>query len=218
MDSWQRYGLMVLPTPRVVTQTHGMISVLLNHTHTSEPHGALQLRRFSGFQIVPAWSLKTRRCSKLGAWIAPAFCSGLSPHKALKLRRRSKLDAWIAPPSVPYCPSVEPKKRGSVPNWMCGSQGMEEPGEKTLQRGRIYGLVLLMRRATDHEGRPAWQRQAEAEAGKKFLGLFRLIEQDQELVKKNMQQLFQIILNTIIYIFFYLSLFRFYTKTVQVSK
>ena len=64
------------------------------------------------------------------------------------------------------------------------SRGWREPGNKTLQRGRIYGLVLFMRRVTDQEGRPAGQKESGAGAGKKFLVLFRLIEQDQELVKK----------------------------------
>ena len=58
-----------------------------------------------------------------------------------------------------------------------------EPGNKTLQRGRICGLVLFMIRETDQEGKPAGQRQSGAGAGKKFLVLFRLNEQEKELVK-----------------------------------
>ena len=54
----------------------------------------------------------------------------------------------------------------------------------TLQRGRIFGLVLLKRKVTDQEGRPARQRQSGTGAGRIFLVLFRIIEQDQELVKK----------------------------------
>ena len=54
----------------------------------------------------------------------------------------------------------------------------------TLQRGRILGLVLFKRKVTDQEGRPAGQRQSGAGAGRIFLVLFRIIEQDQELVKK----------------------------------
>ena len=41
-----------------------------------------------------------------------------------------------------------------------------------------------MRRVTDQEGKPAGQRQSGAGAGKRFLVLFRVIKQDQELVKK----------------------------------
>ena len=48
----------------------------------------------------------------------------------------------------------------------------------------MYGLVLFMRRVTGQEGRPDGQRQSGAGAGKKILVFFRLIEQDQELLKK----------------------------------
>ena len=51
----------------------------------------------------------------------------------------------------------------------------------TLQRGRIFGLVLFKKRETDQEVGPAGQRQSGAGAGKIFLFLFRIIEQDQEL-------------------------------------
>ena len=54
----------------------------------------------------------------------------------------------------------------------------------TLQRGSIFGLVLFKRKITDQERRPAGQRQTEAGAGRIFLVLFRIIGQDQELVKK----------------------------------
>ena len=37
MDSWYRHGLMVLTAPMVLTQTHGIVSVLLNNTHTRGP-------------------------------------------------------------------------------------------------------------------------------------------------------------------------------------
>ena len=46
-------------------------------------------------------------------------------------------------------------------------------------------MVLFMRGVTDQEGRPAWQRQSGAGAGKRFLVLFRIIEQDQELVQRS---------------------------------
>ena len=50
----------------------------------------------------------------------------------------------------------------------------------TLQRGRTFELVLFKRKVTDQEGRPAGQRQSGAGAGRIFLVLFRIIEQDQE--------------------------------------
>ena len=34
MDSWYRHGLLVLTTPMVLTQTHGIVLVLLNQTRT----------------------------------------------------------------------------------------------------------------------------------------------------------------------------------------
>ena len=71
----------------------------------------------------------------------------------------------------------------------------------TLQRGRIFGLVLFKRRETDQEVGPAGQRQSGAGAGRIFLVLLRIIEQDQELVK-NSEKLFYIILETVIHNFF----------------
>ena len=55
----------------------------------------------------------------------------------------------------------------------------------TLQSDRIFEVVLFMRSITDQEGGPARQRQLGAGAGKIFLVLFRIIELDQELVKKS---------------------------------
>ena len=46
------------------------------------------------------------------------------------------------------------------------SRGWREPGNKTLQKSKIFGMVLFMRGVTDHEGRPAWQRQSGAGAGR----------------------------------------------------
>ena len=46
------------------------------------------------------------------------------------------------------------------------------------------GLVLFKIGVTDQEGRPAGQRQLVAGAGKRFLVLLRIVEQDQGLVKK----------------------------------
>ena len=60
------------------------------------------------------------------------------------------------------------------------SRGWREPGNMTLQRGRIFRLVLFKRKVTDQEWRPAEQRQSGAGAGRIFLVLFRIIEQDQE--------------------------------------
>ena len=36
-DLWYRQGLMVLTTPMVLTKTHGIESVILNHTRTRGP-------------------------------------------------------------------------------------------------------------------------------------------------------------------------------------
>ena len=36
-DLWYRQGLMISATPIVLAQTHGIESVLLNHTHTRGP-------------------------------------------------------------------------------------------------------------------------------------------------------------------------------------
>ena len=36
-DSWYGHRLMVLTRPMVLTYTHGILSVLLNHTHTRGP-------------------------------------------------------------------------------------------------------------------------------------------------------------------------------------
>ena len=45
-DSWYRHGLMVLTTPMLFTQTHGIESVLLNHTSTRGP-SVTRMRDFS---------------------------------------------------------------------------------------------------------------------------------------------------------------------------
>ena len=55
----------------------------------------------------------------------------------------------------------------------------------TLQRGRIFGLVLFKRRVTDQEVGPAGQNESVAGTGMRFLVLFRIIEQDQEFVKSS---------------------------------
>ena len=66
------------------------------------------------FRIVPACSLKTRRCSVLDAWIIPAFYSGSAPHTALKTSRCSGLDAWIVPA---FCCGLPP--RGALKTRRC---------------------------------------------------------------------------------------------------
>ena len=60
--------------------------------------------------------------------------------------------------------------------------GLREPGNLTLQRGRLLGMVLFKRRVTGQEVGPAGQRQSGAGAGKIHLVLFRVTEQDRELV------------------------------------
>ena len=52
-----------------------------------------------------------------------------------------------------------------------------------LKKSRIFGLVMFKRRVTDQYVGPTGQRHPGAGAGKGFLFLFRMIEQDQELVK-----------------------------------
>ena len=59
----------------------------------------------------------------------------------------------------------------------------------TLQRGKIFGLVLFKIRITDPNVGPAEQRQSGADAGKRFLVLFIIIEPDQELVKSSLQSI-----------------------------
>ena len=39
-ELWYRYDLMVWKTPMVLTKTHGIVSVLLNYTHTRGPSDA----------------------------------------------------------------------------------------------------------------------------------------------------------------------------------
>ena len=45
------------------------------------------------------------------------------------------------------------------------TRGWREPGNMTLQRGGIFGLVLFERRITDQGVGPVWQRQSGARAG-----------------------------------------------------
>ena len=54
----------------------------------------------------------------------------------------------------------------------------------TLQRVRIFGLVLFKRRVTDQKVGPTGQRQLGAGAGKRILVLFRIVKQDQQFEKK----------------------------------
>ena len=46
-----------------------------------------------------------------------------------------------------------------------GARGWREPRNMTLQRSRIFGLVLFKKRITDQGVRPAWQRQSGERAG-----------------------------------------------------
>ena len=78
------------------------------------------------------------------------------------------------------------------------TRGWREPGNETLQRGRIFLLVLFKKRVPDQEGRPAGHWHSRAGAGKRFLVLFRIIEQDQELVQNSFKSIFFILLKTVI--------------------
>ena len=51
-DSWYRQGFMVLTTPMVLTKTHGIESVLLNHTRTRGP----SVTRMRDFFFTKWWS------------------------------------------------------------------------------------------------------------------------------------------------------------------
>ena len=61
----------------------------------------------------------------------------------------------------------------------------------TLQKGRIFGLLLFKRRLTDQGVRPTGQRQLGAGGGERFLILFRIIEQDQEMLYKYIKVVFR---------------------------
>ena len=51
MDSWYRCWIMVLTAPMVLTQTHCIVSVLLNHTHT-RGQGIALMRDFSTTPLI----------------------------------------------------------------------------------------------------------------------------------------------------------------------
>ena len=70
-----------------------------------------------------------------------------------------------------YCCNIE--KTGSA----YGVEGTREQ-DFTERQDILTGPV--QEKSTDEEGRPAGQRQSGAGAGKQFLALLRLIEQDQE--------------------------------------
>ena len=55
-DSWYRQGLMVLTTPMVLTKTHGIESVILNHTHTRGP----SVTRMRDFFNLPLLVMRSR--------------------------------------------------------------------------------------------------------------------------------------------------------------
>ena len=71
----------------------------------------------------PTWDPPTppMRCSRFDAWIAPAVCSGSSPHETLKTRRCSRLNTWTVPAFFLDRPLVEPYKQGVIPDWTRGS-------------------------------------------------------------------------------------------------
>ena len=92
-DSWYRYGLMVL-TPMVLTQTHGIELVLLIHTHTRGP-SVTHMRFFNGLSecLLGLSSLVNKR---LGAKVltVPVFLtisylvhSGISNTSSMMERR-----------------------------------------------------------------------------------------------------------------------------------
>ena len=58
-DLWYRQGLMVLTTPMVLTETHGIKSVLLNHTRTRGP-SVTRMRDFLGVILRPGRNLPYR--------------------------------------------------------------------------------------------------------------------------------------------------------------
>ena len=64
-------------------------------------------------------------------------------------------------------------------------RGWREPGNKTLQRERLFLLVLFKKGVPDQKGRPAGHIKLGAGAVKRFLVLFRIIEQDKELVQNS---------------------------------
>ena len=71
-DSWYRHGLIVLTTPMVLTQTHGVVSVLLNHTRKRGPSVAFlccnlrisrQRERIESYHLFLCllWQVKTQQ-------------------------------------------------------------------------------------------------------------------------------------------------------------
>ena len=56
-----------------------------------------------------------------------------------------------------------------------GGRGWKEPGNMSLQRGRIFGLVLFKRKVIDQDVGPAGRRQSGAGVGKRFLVLLGII-------------------------------------------
>ena len=62
-----------------------------------------------------------------------------------------------------------------------------KPGNITLHIDMIFGLVLFKRKLTDQEVGPAGQRQPGARAGKRFLVLFQIFQQDQRFVTNSLK-------------------------------
>ena len=61
-DLWYKQGLMVLTTPMVLTKTHGIESVLLNHTHTRGP-SATRMKDFLHWHLHRLAQFKTCQIS-----------------------------------------------------------------------------------------------------------------------------------------------------------
>ena len=74
-DSWYGQRLMVLTTPRVLTYTHGIVSVLLNHTRTRGPSVTrmrdflLYIMLFKCFTLILLVSVIIIVCSSLFSFI-----------------------------------------------------------------------------------------------------------------------------------------------------
>ena len=68
-----------------------------------------------------------------------------------------------------------------------------EPGNMTLLRHMIFDLVLFRRRVTEQEVFPAGQRQSGAVAGKRFLVLYRISDQDNTAVHQPSAKYYQLL-------------------------
>ena len=78
--------------------------------------------------IVPAWSLKTRRCTGSDSWIVPAWSL-----KNKEVFRIGLVDR----------DHVEPSKRGAVPDWTCGMSTRDPTRSSDLWSLEIEVLFLI---------------------------------------------------------------------------